>query len=114
MTLRELMARHAKGIMTDPDHFGETAIYHFGDGSPDRTVRCTVNRLGRIQDQDGQVGFLQANVFIPSDDTDGVTAVSAQDEITVVMQEGQAAVRTKITDVLSQDVSGFLIEVQVW
>lgn len=114
MTLRELMARHARTTLTRLDHFGEEAIYVFKSGAPNRTVRCVVDRLDLEPSSPSvpQVARLRARVAIPVDDVVGVTAVVPGDKLQLSMRLGAAAVTTRLTRIVSQDEGMILVEVE--
>jgi hypothetical protein len=110
MTLRETLKRHALGPLTRADHFGEIATYHFEDGSEDRSVRVTIDRLDLVQEADGNVARMTANVFIPNDATLGVETVAKGDEITFAMKLGGEETRNRIARIISSDEGGFDLE----
>lgn len=113
MTLRELMARHARTTLTRPDHFGEEVIYLFKAGG-ERTVRCVVDRLDVEPGAPNvpQVARLRAVVAIPRDASVGVEAFVPGDRIRMSMRLGAPAVTARVQRIVSQDEGMFLFEVE--
>lgn len=113
MTLRDLQARHARGILTDAAYTGEELTYQFRDGSPDRTIRAQVTRL-LLEPEAGasQVARLRARVRIPIDDTVGVTAVAKGDRVVLPMRLGETPVAARIRQVVSQGNGFVTVEVE--
>jgi hypothetical protein len=112
VTLRDLMAQHARGVLTRPDHCGEPVTWHFASGAADRSFNAVVNRL--MLEQLNSVGTVAAvvkaaTVFVPNDSTLGVTSVADGDEISVALRLGAAPVRCRVAEVLSEDEGGFLV-----
>lgn len=112
MTLREMMARHARTTLTRADHFGEEAVYLFKAGGQ-RTVRCVVDRLDveAAAPNVPQVARLRAVVAIPRDATYGIETHVAGDRLQLAMRLGSAPVTTRIRRIVSQDEGMFLLEV---
>lgn len=113
MTLREMMARHARTVLTRPDHFGEELQFQPpGDVDP-VTVRATVDRLDLVPDEmAGQVARRRARVAIPRDADVGVLAVPAGSKVILPMRVGDDPVTAKVLRIISQDEAMFLLEVQ--
>lgn len=113
MTLRELMARHARTTLTRLDHFGEEATYVFTNGTT-RTVRCVVDRLGRVPSAPNvpQIAKLRAHVAIPVDATVGITAYTPGDKMELAMRLGAAPVTVKVTEPISTDEGMIVLEVE--
>jgi hypothetical protein len=113
VTLRDLMARHARTTLTRPDHFGESAVYLFKAGGT-RTVRCVVDRLDVEPSAPNvpQVARLRAVVAIPRDATDGIETHTSGDKMQLAMRLGAAAVTVRIKRIISQDEGMFLLELE--
>lgn len=115
MTFRDLMARHARRTLTDPNKFGESITYHFASGDPDRTVPALVNRQGRIRDDDADLSHEVAHVLLPVEDSDqenGIPGVAKGDEITLpIASETSTPVRARVTRQLDAYPGAFTVEV---
>jgi len=114
VTLRELMARHARTTLTRHDHFGEEVTYRLKAGGPDRVVRAVVNRLDVEPGAPNvpQVAKLRAIVAIPVDATVGITAVVPGDKILLSMRLGAAPELARVRRIESQDEGMIVVEVE--
>lgn len=112
MTLRDLMARHAREELVREDHHGEQVTYHFAAGG-ERTILAVVDRLQLEPIRSGRGGgaVRTATLFIARHATLGVEAIAEGDEITCVLELGQPAVRCSIAEPLDADEGGFLVRV---
>lgn len=108
MTLRDMMARHARTQLVRADHFGESVTFHGREGDV-VTFLAVVDR--KQLEQMGSSAVRAADVFIPRHATAGVEAIVPGDDLTVVLVEGGAPVRCRIAEVLSADSGGFLVRV---
>lgn len=114
MTLRDLMNRHARTVLTRADHFGELVTYQFKSGAPDRVVRAVVDRQLRRPEGEGGARFVRnrATVFIPRHATDGVTSIErGGDKLLFAMELGGDEVVCRIDEIVDQDEAGFTVEV---
>lgn len=112
MTLRDLMNRHARTVLTRIDHFGETVTYVFKAGGS-RQVRAVVNRLDVQPAGPGvsQIGRQTATVFIARHATDGVMSHTKGDKLELALELGGDEVEARIVRVIDEDEGGFLLEV---
>lgn len=112
MTLRDLQAYHARGILTDPAHHGELVTYTPAGGDA-RQVRAVVDRLGRVFDDDTRtVAHWRAVVFVPADADVGVLEVAPGDQVQLALTDGGAQLVTcRVVDVQAQDAGGWRFEV---
>lgn len=108
MTLRDMMARHARTTMVRADHFGESVTFHgrLGDVV---TFLAVVDR--KQLETMGNSAVRAADVFIPRHATAGVEQIVDGDELEVALVEGGTPVRCRIAEVLSADPGGFLVRV---
>lgn len=116
MSLRDLMARHARTVLVRADHHGESVTYVFKTPPPGETTRtflAVVNRLDVDPASPGvpQIATRRATVFLPRHDVAGVESIAPGDKLQVVMRLGEAAVTARIGRVVEQDDGGFLVEV---
>jgi hypothetical protein len=113
MTLRDLMALHARTTLVNLDHFGETVSYVPRDGSGARDVLAVVDRRGLEPARPGvpQGTRWVARVFVPRDDVVGVAAVADGDRIVLAMRLGDDPKSCRIERIVSQDEGAFELEV---
>lgn len=111
MTLRDLMKRHARTVLTSPEHHGEVAELYPAGGGTSRQVRVTIARKGRQSSVGGEVLGHLAVVWIPNDATIGITQFVPGDKIEFAMQEGGASAQHPMYDLAAHDAAGFLINV---
>lgn len=108
MTLRDMMARHARTTMVRADHFGESITYYAREGD---SVMCLAVVDRKQLEPMGSSAVRAADIFIPRHATDGVLAIANGDQIEVALTEGGTPVLCRIAEVLSQDAGGFLLRV---
>lgn len=111
MTLRNLMKRHARTVLTSPEHHGEAATLYPSGGGTSRQVRVTIARKGRQRSDDGRITGLMAEVWIPNDAEVGITAFRAGDELEFAIMENGEAARHRLSELLGHDGAGFLVRV---
>lgn len=110
MTLRDLMAQHAREV-TRLDHLGEPVTIHPVSGDPDRIVNAVVNRqvLEPYGDDPRDTATIQAaTVFVSFQD---LPFVDDGDEITMPIRLGAAPVRCRIAEVVDSDELGWTLRV---
>jgi hypothetical protein len=114
VTLRDLMARHARTVLVRADHHGEEVTYTFRAGGS-WIGQAVVDRLD-LEPLEGapQVSVLMANVAIPRDvdGVEGIPAVTPGDYVTCVLELGKAAARARVRWVVAQDEAMFLVRVE--
>ncbi len=113
MTLRDLIASHARNPLTRLDHFGEFVTY-VRAGAANRTIRAVVNRLDvePAGPTIPQVAKLRAIVAIPVHATDGITSFVKGDKMLLAMRLGALPVVAYVTRIVSQDEGMFELEVE--
>ena len=110
MTLADKLKRDAIALASSK-HFGEPLTYTFAAGGT-RTVKAVVQRLGKVELEDGELVGEAAIVFVPNDSTDGVTSIADGDQITLAFKEGGATQVGRIMRVDAQDPGSWMLEVQ--
>lgn len=110
MTLRDLQAAHARGVLTDPDYLGEEVIYRFKSGSPDVTLRAVVQRLAEepASPQARQVARFVALVQFATAD---VPAVAPGDQIVLAVRFGEDQAVARIRKVIFKNAGMTRVEV---
>lgn len=111
MTLRDLMKRHARTVLTSPAHHGEAATLYPAGGGASRQVRVTISRKGRQRTDDGRITGLMAEVWIPNDASVGIVQFVPGDEIEFAIVENGEAARHRLSELLGHDGAGFLVRV---
>lgn len=110
MTLRDTMLHDADQIAGDTTEFGEALIVHPKNGDPDVPVFGVVDRIGVVRDDNG-VAFEVATIVIPNGGTNGTTALTTGDQITVAMVEGGPTAKARVREIISQDPGAWHVEV---
>lgn len=112
MTLRNLIARHARTVLVRADHFGEEVTYTPKGGAP-RTVRCVVDRQQLQREESSpQIARWRAVLAVPNDADVGITAFTAGDKVTLAMRLGDTDLVARAATLLAVDEGIFLIEVR--
>lgn len=114
MTLRDLMARHARTTLVRADHHGETVTYRFKDPEIEaRELLAVVDRRDLTPAAPGvpQIQNRTALVFFARHATLGVEAITPGDKIELAMRIGDEPVAARIVRIVNQDESSFLVEV---
>lgn len=113
MTLDDLLAAHARGLLVDPQHAGEVLARNRGDTS--LAVRATVDRVGRERDQEtGRLLPWRAVLFVPRHQVHGILDVAPGDTWTLQMVKGdqRSQVDCRLVRVRSEDAGAFTLEVE--
>lgn len=112
MTLRDMMARHARITLTRLSHYGEQVTFTPAGGTS-RTVRVVVTRLDveALSPDVQRVARKTANVFVPRDATVGTLTIAPGDTFTMAMRLGEATQVVRVRRIISQDEGGFEVEV---
>lgn len=112
MSLRDLMRRHARGIVTSELHHGELVTYRRGD--TDREVRAVVTRLEREADVPGlsQIAKQRAHLALPRDATVGILNVVAGDTVLLDLHENGEVVECRVRREVRRDHGMITIEVE--
>ncbi len=114
MTLRDMMARHARGPLTSLAHMGELVTHIAAGTNVEREIRCGVNRLEVEPSGPGvrEIGRLRAILDIPNDATIGLTSVSAGDRFVLAMRIGGTAKACRLKRTISKDEGMIVVEVE--
>ena len=114
MTLRDMMARHARTVLTSRSHLGELVGYLARGATVAREIRCGVQRLEVEPSGPAarEIGRLRAILDIPRDADIGCETVSAGDRFVVAMRLGGTATSCRLRRIISQDEGMFVVEVE--
>lgn len=106
MSLRDLKARHAAGILTAIAYNGEE-VTRRRTGVADLVLNVTIRRRGREWQEEGaRIAFERAEVFVPA-----TGDVAAGDTLEFAMVEGEEPTQNRVEQLVRRGAAGSVWEV---